>query len=338
METNKERKQRVYSGIQPSGMLTLGNYIGAVRNWDKMQEEYDCIYCVVDQHAITVRQEPATLRRRTLEIFALLMACGVDPQRSILYVQSHVPAHAQLSWVLNCYTYMGELSRMTQFKDKSRRHADNINAGLYDYPVLMAADILLYQTDLVPIGADQKQHLELARDVAERFNNLYGEVFRIPEPYIPKVGARVMSLQEPEKKMSKSDSNENGFISLLDPPEVIVRKCKRAVTDSDTENPVRVAPEKPGVSNLIGILAAVTDRTPEAIEQQFKGLGYGAFKPAVAEAVIEALRPIQQRYQEYLADKGQLLSYMQQGADAAARIANRTLQKVYKKVGFVSTK
>ena len=338
METNSERRQRVYSGIQPSGMLTLGNYIGAVRNWDKMQDEYDCIYCVVDQHAITVRQEPATLRRRTMEIFALLMACGVDPQRSILYVQSHVPAHAQLSWVLNCYTYMGELSRMTQFKDKSQRHADNINAGLYDYPVLMAADILLYQTDLVPIGADQKQHLELARDVAERFNNLYGNVFKIPEPYIPKVGARVMSLQEPEKKMSKSDTNENGFISLLDPPEVIVRKFKRAVTDSDTENPVRVAADKPGVSNLIGILAAVTDQAPEAIEQQFKGQGYGAFKPAVADAVVEALRPIQQRYQMYLSDKGQLLAYMQKGADAAARIANRTLQKVYKKVGFVSTK
>lgn len=329
-----EKKQVVYSGIQPSGMLTLGNYVGAVRNWEKMQEDFDCIYCVVNMHAITVRQEAAVLRRRTLETYALLMACGIDPQRSILYVQSHVPEHAQLTWVLNCYTYMGELSRMTQFKDKSEKHPDNINAGLFDYPALMAADILLYQSDLVPVGADQKQHLELTRDIAERFNNLYGDVFTVPEGYIPPVGARIMSLQEPERKMSKSDENENGYIALLDPPEVITRKIKRAITDSDTENAIRVAPEKPGVSNLIGIYAVLTGKTPEQVEQEFVGKGYGAFKPAVAEAVVETLRPIQTDYQTYLSDKAQLEALMKQGAEKAGAIARRTLRKVYKKIGF----
>jgi len=333
-----EQKKTVYSGIQPSGMLTLGNYIGAIRNWDKMQDEYHCIYCVVDMHAITVRQDPAELRRRTMETYALLLACGIDPKRSVLYVQSHVPAHAQLSWVLNCHTYMGELSRMTQFKEKSARYADNINAGLFDYPVLMAADILLYQTHLVPVGADQKQHLEITRDLAERFNNAYGETFVIPDPYIPKVGARVMSLQEPENKMSKSDDNENGFISLVDPPDVILRKFKRAVTDSDTENPVRVSPEKPGVSNLIGIYAALKGVSTEAVEQEFMGKGYGAFKPAVAECVIEALSPIQQKYHDLLKDKAELQRMMAEGAQAADRIAQRTLQKAYKKVGFVGLK
>lgn len=329
-----EKKQVVYSGIQPSGMLTLGNYVGAVRNWEKMQEDFDCIYCVVNMHAITVRQEAAVLRRRTLETYALLMACGIDPERSILYVQSHVPEHAQLTWVLNCYTYMGELSRMTQFKDKSEKHPDNINAGLFDYPALMAADILLYQSNLVPVGADQKQHLELTRDIAERFNNLYGDVFTVPEGYIPPVGARIMSLQEPERKMSKSDENENGYIALLDPPEVITRKIKRAVTDSDTENAIRVAPEKPGVSNLIGIYAVLTGKTPEQVEQEFAGKGYGAFKPAVAEAVVETLRPIQDGYKTYLSDKAQLEALMKQGADKAGAIARRTLRKVYKKIGF----
>ena len=248
-----EKKKVVYSGIQPSGMLTLGNYVGAVRNWGKMQEEFDCIYCVVNMHAITVRQEPAVLRRRTLETYALLMACGIDPAKSILYVQSHVPEHAQLSWALNCYTYMGELNRMTQFKDKSEKHPDNINAGLFDYPVLMAADILLYQADLVPVGADQKQHLEITRDIAERFNNLYGEVFTVPDGYIPKVGARIMSLQEPERKMSKSDENENGYIALLDPPDVIKRKSTRAVTGADSETARRGAPETAGGGSLFGM-------------------------------------------------------------------------------------
>ena len=329
-----EKKKVVYSGIQPSGMLTLGNYVGAVRNWGKMQEEFDCIYCVVNMHAITVRQEPAVLRRRTLETYALLMACGIDPAKSILYVQSHVPEHAQLSWALNCYTYMGELNRMTQFKDKSEKHPDNINAGLFDYPVLMAADILLYQADLVPVGADQKQHLEITRDIAERFNNLYGEVFTVPDGYIPKVGARIMSLQEPERKMSKSDENENGYIALLDPPDVITRKIKRAVTDSDTENAIRVAPEKPGVSNLIGIYSVLTEKTTQQVEEEFAGKGYGAFKPAVAEAVVETLKPIQDRYQAYLSDKAQLEALMKDGAEKAAAIARRTLRMVYKKIGF----
>ena len=329
-----EKKKVVYSGIQPSGMLTLGNYVGAVRNWGKMQEEFDCIYCVVNMHAITVRQEPAVLRRRTLETYALLMACGIDPAKSILYVQSHVPEHAQLSWALNCYTYMGELNRMTQFKDKSEKHPDNINAGLFDYPVLMAADILLYQADLVPVGADQKQHLEITRDIAERFNNLYGEVFTVPDGYIPKVGARIMSLQEPERKMSKSDENENGYIALLDPPDVITRKIKRAITDSDTENAIRVAPEKPGVSNLIGIYSVLTEKTTQQVEEEFAGKGYGAFKPAVAETIVETLKPIQDKYQAYLSDKAQLEALMKDRAEKAAAIASSTLRKVYKKIGF----
>ncbi len=329
-----EKKKVVYSGIQPSGMLTLGNYVGAVRNWEKMQEEFDCIYCVANMHAITVRQETAVFRRRTLETYALLMACGIDPEKSILYVQSHVPEHAQLSWALNCYTYMGELSRMTQFKDKSEKHPDNINAGLFDYPVLMAADILLYQADLVPVGGDQKQHLEITRDIAERFNNLYGDVFVVPDGYIPPVGARIMSLQEPERKMSKSDENENGYIALLDPPDVITRKIKRAITDSDTENAIRVAPEKPGVSNLIGIYSVLTNKTTKQVEEEFAGKGYGAFKPAVAEAVVETLKPIQDRYQTYLSDKAQLEACMKDGAEKAEAIARKTLRKVYKKIGF----
>lgn len=333
-----EKKKRVYSGIQPSGMLTLGNYIGAIRNWDKMQDEYDCIYGVVDMHAITVRQTPSKLRALITQTYALLRACGIDPDRSILYMQSHVPEHAQLSWVLNCYAYMGELSRMTQFKEKSAKHPDNINAGLFDYPVLMAADILLYQSDLVPVGADQKQHLEITRDIAERFNNVHGHTFVVPDPYIPKVGARVMSLQEPQSKMSKSDENENAYISLIDPPDMILRKFKRAVTDSDRVNPVRVSEEKLGVSNLIGIYAALRGVSTDEVEAEFAGKGYGDFKPAVAECVIETLRPIQQRYHELLKDKGELIRVMAQGAQKAQRIARRTLQKVYKKVGFVGLK
>ncbi len=330
-----EQKKIVYSGIQPSGNLTLGNYIGAVRNFGKMQEEFDCIYAIADLHSITVRQEPALLRRRTNELFALLLAAGVDPEKSILYVQSQVPAHAQMTWVLNCFTYMGELSRMTQFKDKSQKHSDNVNAGLLDYPVLMAADILLYQANLVPVGADQKQHLEITRDIAARFNGVYGDVFTIPEPYIPEVGARVMSLQVPTEKMSKSDPNENGFIAILDPPDVIMRKMKRAVTDSDTENAVRVAPEKPGVSNLIGIYAVLQNKTTQQVEEEFRGKGYGAFKPAVAEAIIETLKPIQDEYARYLKDKAQLEALMKQGAERAERIAVRTLNKAMKKVGFI---
>jgi tryptophanyl-tRNA synthetase len=330
-----QNKKRVFSGIQPSGMLTLGNYIGAIRNWDKMQNEYHCIYCVVDMHAITVRQDPKILRARTMETYALLLACGIDPRRSVLYVQSHVGAHAQLCWALNCYAYMGELSRMTQYKDKSARHADNINAGLFDYPVLMAADILLYQTDLVPIGADQKQHLELARDLAERFNTLYGPTFVVPAPYIPTVGARVMSLQDPLNKMSKSDENANAYISLTDAPEVIERKFKRAVTDSDTVNPVRVSAQKPGVSNLIGIYAALNDMTPAAVEEHFAGKGYGAFKPAVAQCVIEALAPIQRRYRELLGDEAALSRMMEEGRVAAEEIARQTLAQVYEKIGFI---
>ena len=330
-----EQRQIVYSGIQPSGNLTLGNYIGAVRNFGKMQEEFDCIYAIADLHSITVRQEPALLRRRTSELFALLLAAGVDPEKSILYVQSQVPAHAQMTWVLNCFTYMGELSRMTQFKDKSQKHSDNVNAGLLDYPVLMASDILLYQATLVPVGADQKQHLEITRDIATRFNGVYGDVFTIPEPYIPEVGARVMSLQVPTEKMSKSDPNENGFIAILDPPDVIMRKMKRAVTDSDTENAVRVAPEKPGVSNLIGIYAVLKNKTTQQVEDEFRGKGYGAFKPAVAEAIIETLKPIQDEYARYLKDKAQLEALMKQGAERAERIAVRTLNKAMKKVGFV---
>ena len=269
-------KKTIFSGIQPSGILTLGNYLGAVKNWVALQDEYDCYYCVVDLHAITVRQDPATLRRRTLDTMAILIASGIDPKKNVLYMQSHVSAHAELAWLLNCFTYMGELSRMTQFKEKSAKAGDNINAGLFTYPVLMAADILLYQADLVPVGVDQKQHLELTRDIAIRFNNIYGGVFTVPEPYIPKAGAKIMSLQEPEKKMSKSDENENAFISLLDPPDAIARKLRRAVTDSDGE--IRYAEEKPGVSNLLTIYSVLTGKTVAESEKDFAGQGYGVLK------------------------------------------------------------
>ena len=331
MEANKKT---IFSAVQPSGKITLGNYLGALRNWALLQDEYHALYCVADQHAITVRQDPASLRRQTLELFAQLIACGIEPERSTLFIQSHVPQHAELSWVLNCYTMFGELSRMTQFKDKSAAHADNINGGLFTYPVLMAADILLYQADLVPVGEDQRQHVELARNIAQRFNGVYGEVFAMPEAYIPPVGARVMSLSEPEKKMSKSSENENSYILVMDPPEVIMRKFKRAVTDS--EGGIYRSPEKPGVSNLIEIYAAVTGESPEKVEESFSGQGYGAFKPAVGEAVVEALRPIREETERLLKDKASLETLYRQGAEKAAAMAARTLRKVHKKVGFVS--
>lgn len=333
MEQQTERKQMIFSGIQPTGVPTLGNYIGALRNWTTLQDEYDCIYCIVDEHSLTVRQDPAALRKQILNSYALILACGIDPKKSITYIQSHVPAHAQLSWILSCYTQFGELSRMTQFKDKSAKHPDNINAGLFTYPVLMAADILLYQTDLVPVGSDQKQHLEIARDIAVRFNNLYGNVFVVPEPYIPKTGARIMSLADPSKKMSKSDENVNGFISILDKPEVIVKKFKRAVTDSDTV--VRYAEGKEGINNLMTIYSAVTGTSMDAIEREFEGKGYGYFKEQVGNAVAETLAPIQKEYDRLLADKAYLEACYQEGAAQANRLAMRTLRKVYKKVGFL---
>lgn len=330
----EDNKKIIFSGVQPSGNLTLGNYIGAIRNWVSLQDEYNCIYCIVDLHALTVRQNPTELRQRSRSLLALYIACGLEPEKNILFVQSHVSAHAELAWILDCFTYMGELNRMTQFKEKAQKHADNINAGLFTYPVLMAADILLYQTDLVPVGNDQKQHLEITRDIAQRFNNIYGDVFKIPEPYIPKVGARIMSLQEPTKKMSKSDENENAYIALLDPPDVIMRKFKRAVTDSEAV--VRYDEEnKPGISNLMSIYASVTGKSFEDIEAEFEGKGYGDFKKAVGEAVVETLRPIQEKHKELMANKDYLNEIMKSGAEAAGRLANRTLRKVYKKVGLI---
>lgn len=328
----KTAKKVMLSGIQPSGDLTLGSYLGAIKNWSERAEIFDCYYFMADLHSITVRQNPADLRRRTVEQLAQYIACGLDPEKNTLFIQSHVPAHTQLGWVLNCYTMFGELSRMTQFKDKSATHADNVNAGLFTYPTLMAADILLYQADLVPVGEDQRQHVEITRNIAQRFNGIYGDVFTMPEAYIPEVAARVMSLSEPDKKMSKSSPNENSYILVMDKPEVILRKFKRAVTDS--EGGIYRSPDKPGVTNLIEIYAAVTGTTPEAVESEFAGKGYGDFKPAVGEAVIETLRPIREETERLLADKGYLESLYRQGAEKAAAIANRTLRKVHKKVGF----
>jgi len=331
---NETQKKRILSGIQPSGDLTLGSYLGAIRNWAALADEYDCYYMLADMHTITVRQVPAELRRHTLTQVATYIACGLDPKKNTLFVQSHVPAHAQLGWVLNCYTMFGELSRMTQFKDKSAKNADNINAGLFTYPALMAADILLYQADLVPVGGDQKQHVEICRDIAARFNGIYGDVFKIPEPYIPQIGARVMSLASPESKMSKSDKDQNGCVYMLEKPEDILRKFKKAVTDS--EACVRYDPkEKPGVSNLMQIYSACTGRGFDAIESEFAGHGYGDFKTAVGEAVVELLRPIREETERLLADKDALQSIYRDGAERAAKVANRTLGKVYKKVGFI---
>ncbi|MBQ4153398.1 MAG: tryptophan--tRNA ligase [Oscillospiraceae bacterium] len=328
-----ERKKVILSGIQPTGVFTLGNYIGAIRNWEHMQEEFQCGYFLADLHALTVRQDPATLRKQTLEAVALLLACGIDPQKSLIFVQSHVPSHAELAWILFCFTQFGELSRMTQFKDKSAAHADNVNAGLFTYPTLMAADILLYQSDYVPVGADQKQHLELARDIAIRFNNLYGNVFKVPEPYIPKVGARVMSLQDPTKKMSKSDPNVNAFISILDEPGVIVKKFKRAVTDSETEVCYREG--KDGINNLMSIYSVITGLSYEQIERDFAGKGYGDFKAAVGEAVAEQLRPIRENFARLMQDKAYIEEVYRNGAETATAISRRTLSKVQKKIGLL---
>ncbi len=329
-----EQKKRIFSGVQPSGNLTIGNYLGAIKNWIPMQDEFECLYCVVDLHTLTVRQKPADLRQRSLNLLALYMACGLDPKKSILYLQSHVSAHAELAWILNCYTYMGELNRMTQFKDKSVKHGDNINAGLFTYPVLMAADILLYQAQLVPIGQDQKQHLEITRDIAERFNNIYGETFTVPEAYIPKIGARIMSLQEPEKKMSKSDENENAYVFILDNEDAILRKFKRAVTDSERE--IRYDEEnKPGVSNLISIYSSVTGKSFPDIEKEFEGRSYGDLKEVVGQSVADMLKPIQQKYNEYSADKDYLNAILKENSEKAAYMARKTLSKVYRKVGLV---
>ena len=333
-EMQPEIQKVLFSGIQPSGTLTLGNYIGALRNFKQLEDQYRCLYCVVDMHAITVRQDATALRQRSLELAAIYIATGLDPDKNLIYCQSHVSAHAELAWILNCYTYMGELSRMTQFKDKSAKHSDNINAGLFTYPALMAADILLYQTSVVPVGADQKQHIELTRDIAQRFNGLYGNVFTVPEPYIGKVGARVMSLQEPTRKMSKSDPDDT-FISLLDPPDVIRRKVKRAVTDSDGEIRFDVA-EKPGVSNLLAIIAALTAQTPESAAESLAGQGYGALKAQVSDCVIAALEPMQAEHKRLMADKAYLQSVLNRNADMASRLANRTLDKVKRKVGLAS--
>nr|WP_113867483.1 tryptophan--tRNA ligase [Brenneria salicis]NMN90286.1 tryptophanyl-tRNA synthetase [Brenneria salicis ATCC 15712 = DSM 30166]RBP61210.1 tryptophanyl-tRNA synthetase [Brenneria salicis ATCC 15712 = DSM 30166]RLM30233.1 tryptophan--tRNA ligase [Brenneria salicis ATCC 15712 = DSM 30166] len=330
-------KPIVFSGAQPSGELTIGNYMGALRQWVNMQDDYDCIYCIVDLHAITVRQDPQQLRKATLDTLALYLACGIDPKKSTIFVQSHVPEHSQLSWVLNCYAYFGELSRMTQFKDKSVRYEENINAGLFDYPVLMAADILLYQTTQVPVGEDQKQHLELSRDIAQRFNSLYGEnIFKIPEPFIPKSGARVMSLLDPTRKMSKSDDNRNNVIGLLEEPKAVVKKIKRAVTDSDEPPVVRYdIVNKAGVSNLLDILSGVTGKTIVELEQAFSGQMYGHLKGAVADAVSGMLTELQARYHRFRADEAFLQQVMREGAEKASARAQVTLKKVYDAVGFV---
>ncbi|NHB96938.1 tryptophan--tRNA ligase [Photorhabdus stackebrandtii] len=336
-EKLNSQKPIVFSGAQPSGELTIGNYMGALRQWVKMQDDYDCIYCIVDQHAITVRQDPKELRKRTLDTLALYLACGIDPEKSTIFVQSHVPQHAQLSWVLNCYTYFGELSRMTQFKDKSARHAENINAGLFDYPVLMTADILVYQTNQVPVGIDQKQHLELSRDIAQRFNAIYGDIFVVPEPFIPTGGARVMALQDPEKKMSKSDDNRNNVIALLEDPKSAAKKIKRAVTDSEEPPRVRYHLEqKPGVSNLLDILAGVTGKTIPELETEFESQMYGHLKSAVADAVSGMLTELQERFHHFRNDEVLLNKIMAEGAAKAKARAQITLDKVYEAVGFIA--
>ncbi|MBO5370428.1 MAG: tryptophan--tRNA ligase [Clostridia bacterium] len=326
-------KKTIFSGIQPTGCITIGNYLGALKNWVNLQADYNCIFSVVDLHSITVRQNPTELRKRCMDFLTQYLACGIDGEENIVYFQSHVSAHAELAWVLNCFTYMGELSRMTQFKDKSAKHADNINAGLFTYPVLMAADILLYQTDLVPVGIDQKQHLELSRDIAIRFNGVFGDVFKVPEGYIPKEGAKIMSLQEPSSKMSKSDPNPNGFISILDDPDTIRRKFKRAVTDSDGEIAYREG--KDGINNLLSIYSAVTGNTIEQSVNEFAGLGYGVLKERVAEAVVEELRPLQEKYADLSKNKDYINKIYTEGAKRASYLAAKTLRKVHRKLGYV---
>lgn len=330
-----DTKKRILSGIQPSGALTLGNYVGALRNWVELSksDEYECYFMLADMHTITVRQEPKVFRKNAMDLLALFVAAGLDPEESPIFFQSHVPAHAMLGWVLICNTYMGELSRMTQYKDKAQKHASNLNAGLFTYPSLMAADILLYQADLVPVGNDQNQHLEITRDLANRFNNAYSETFKVPEAYNPKVGARIMSLQDPSQKMSKSDPNENGYILLLDPIDRIAKKIKRAVTDSGSE--VRRGEGKQGVENLMSIYSAVTGRTMEEIEAEFEGKGYGVFKNAVAEAVVETIRPIQDKYNDLMKNKDYLKQVYKSGAEMANRTAMKTVSKVYRKIGFI---
>ena len=325
-------KKVLFSGMQATGNLTLGNYLGALKNWVSLADEYECFYCVVDEHSITVRQDPATLRKRARLLLMLYIAAGIDPKKSCIYYQSHVSAHAELAWILNCYTYMGEMNRMTQFKDKSAKHADNINVGLFAYPVLMAADILLYQADVVPVGVDQKQHLEITRDIAERFNNIYGDVFTIPEAYIGKSGAKIMSLQDPSKKMSKSDENPNGSIYLMDDRDTIMRKFKRAVTDS--EGTVRYSESQPGVSNLIDIYSACTGKTPEDIEKEFEGKGYGDFKTAVGEMVADTLEPLHTELERLTKEKEYIDSIIKENGEKAAYFANKTLRKVQHKIGF----
>lgn len=329
----QETKKLIFSGIQPTGTFTLGNYIGAIRNWGPLQDEYRCVYCVVDMHAITVRQDPVKLRQNSLQAYALLLACGIDLDKSILFIQSHVRTHAELSWVLSCNTQFGELSRMTQFKDKSQRHPDDVNAGLFTYPVLMAADILAYNADLVPVGIDQKQHLELTRNIAQRFNQRYGEFFTLPEPYIPPVGAKIMSLQDPTKKMSKSDTNPNACILILDDKDTIIRKCKRAVTDSEAQ--VRYAEGKDGINNLMSIYSSVTGKTYAEIEREFEGKGYGDFKMAVGEAVADHLRPVRETYAKLIGDKAYLKECYTASDAKALAYSSRIVRKVYRKVGFV---
>ncbi len=334
MEENKtERKKRSLSLIQPTSVPTLGNYLGAMKGWPSFQEEFDTVYGVADLHSITVRQEPKKLRQQTLELYAMLLAVGLDPEKGIVFVQSQVPAHSQLAWLLNCYTQFGELGRMTQFKDKSSQHSDNVNAGLFTYPCLMAADILLYQADIVPVGADQKQHVEICRDIANRFNGVYGNVFTVPEPVIQKNGARVMSLADPTRKMSKSDPNPKGTVYLTDEPNVIMKKFKSAVTDSEMS--VRYAEGKDGINNLMTIYSAITGDSFEKIEADFSGKGYGDFKTAVGEAVVEELRPVHEKFKQYMNDKAYLTECQKNGAEFASRIAGRTLNKAMKKIGFL---
>lgn len=329
----EQAKKRVFSMLQPTGTFTIGNYYGALKNFVPLQDEYECIYGLADLHAITIRQDPAQLRQNVLKSYALTMACGIDTDKSILFLQSHVAEHSQLAWILNCYTQFGELSRMTQFKDKSAKHADNVNAGLFTYPSLMAADILLYQADFVPVGADQKQHLELTRNIAERFNGIYSPTFVVPDGLIPKNGAKIMSLQDPTRKMSKSDDNINGFVSLLDPKDMIIKKFKRAITDSEAS--VRFAEGKDGVNNLMGIYSCATGKTMDEIEKEFEGKGYGDFKQTVGEAVAAELEPIQEKFNQYIGDKAYLESCFKENAEKAEHIARKTLAKVMKKVGYL---